>query len=63
MAKQAADHRLFAMGDGPHDEGELDVGPQLDQAELADLRERPVAARPGRGAPKAAALACESGTS
>src|SRR5438309_4000232 len=38
------------MGDGPHHEGELDVRPQLDQAELADLRERPVAARPGRRA-------------
>ena len=50
MAEQAADHRLLAMGDGPHHEGEFDVGPQLDQAELADLREGPVAARPGRGA-------------
>ena len=37
------------MATGPHHEGELDVGPQLDQAELADLREGPVAARPGRG--------------
>ena len=38
------------MGDGAHDEGDLDMSPQLDQTELADLGESPVAARPGRGA-------------
>ncbi len=49
MAEQAADHRLLAVGDGPQHEGEFDVGSQLDQAEFADLRERPIATRPGRG--------------
>ena len=62
MAEQGPDHRLFAMGDRSGHEGDLDES-QLDQAELADLGEGPIAARPGEGRPKAAALASESGTS
>ncbi len=49
MAEQAADHGLLAMGAAPDHEGEFGVGPQLDQTELADLGEGPVATRPGRG--------------
>src|SRR5271157_1727601 len=49
MAEQAADHGLLAVAAGPDHEGEFGVGPQLDQAELADLGEGPVATRPGRG--------------
>ena len=50
MAEQTGDHRWLAMGGGPHHHGDFDMGPQLDQAELADLREGALAARPGRGA-------------
>src|SRR5512135_2860184 len=50
VAEQAGDHRLLTMGRGPYHEGDLDVRPQLDRAELADLGEGPAAARPGRGA-------------
>ncbi len=49
MAEQSADHRLFAVGAGPGHEGEFDVGPQLNQTQLSDLGEGPVAARPSRG--------------
>ena len=41
---------MFAALTGPDDQGDFDVGTQLDQAELADLGEGPVAARPRRGA-------------
>ena len=34
---------------GPHNEGDLDVGAQLDEAELADLREAPSPRAPPRG--------------
>ena len=50
MAEQTGDHRWLAMGGGPHHHGDFDMGPQLDQAELANLREGALAARPGRGA-------------
>ena len=45
------------------DQGDFDVGPQLDQAELADLGEAPSPRGPADGRLKAAALAGESGTS
>ena len=48
MAEQAADHGLLSVGAGPDHEGEFGVGPQLDQTELADLGESPVATRPSR---------------
>ena len=63
MAEQAADHRRFAVGDRPDHEGQFDVGPQFDQAQLADLGERAVARGPAEARRKAAALASESGTS
>jgi hypothetical protein len=39
MAEQAGDHRLLAMGGGPHHHRDFDMGPQLDQTEFASLRE------------------------
>ena len=63
MAEQTGDHRLLAMGGGPHHHGDFDMGPQLDQAELADLREGALAARPGRGAGEDGRVGSESGTS
>ena len=50
VTEQPIDHRLLAATAVLDDQGDFDVGPQLDQAELADLGEGPVAARPGRGA-------------
>src|SRR4051794_11200253 len=36
MAEKAGDHRLLAMRRRPHAHGDFGMGPQLDQAELAD---------------------------
>ena len=47
VAEQAADHGLLAMRSGPRHESDFGVGPQLDQTQLADLREGPITARPG----------------
>ena len=63
MAEQTGDHRWLAMGGGPHHHGDFDMGPQLDQAELANLREGASPRGPAEGRAKTAALASESGTS
>ena len=63
MAEQAGEHRLLAMGGGPHHHGDFDMGPQLHQTEFASLREGALTAWPAEGRAKTAALASESGTS
>ncbi len=56
MTEQRRDHRPLAAVDVLDDHRDFDMSTQLDQTELANLGERPVAARPCRGASKSGVI-------
>ena len=56
MTEQRRDHRPLAAVDVLDDHRDFDMSTQLDQTEFANLGERPVAARPCRGASKSGVI-------